>query len=384
MPLPPQAKSSRLFLLHTKVSAFIGGFIDKELIEMSKMEKVRIGVIGAGSIGKHHVGTYQKVAGVEVVAVADPAVQAAEAVAKQFNIPNVFSSHQDMLAKVELDGVSVCTPNCLHAQQTVDALKAGVNVLCEKPMSTTVKEAEAMVRAARAAKKVLMLGFVRLFDSGVEVVRKYLDDGQLGKVYHAVVFEVRRRGIPGLGGWFTTKTMSGGGPLIDIGVHALYSTVWMMGAPRPVAVSASCYQKFGNRKPYVYVSMWGSPVPGGTFDVEDFATALIRFDNGATCMLECAWAANAAGGSNVQILGDKAGVKLEGGNISFYGENEGYITDFVPQYAKGDAFVAQARHFADCIRGAVSCRCPGEYGLMIQKILNGVYNSAKANKELRI
>jgi predicted dehydrogenase len=348
------------------------------------MDTVKIGVIGAGNIGRHHIATYQKVPGVQVVAVADPVVAAAEAAAKQFSIPKVFGSHQDMLAKAELDGVSVCTPNACHAPQAIDALKAGKSVLCEKPMSTTVKEAEAMVKAAKEAQKVLMLGFVRLFDSGVEVVRKYLDDGQLGQVYHAVVFEVRRRGIPGLGGWFTTKKMSGGGPLIDIGVHALYSTVYMMGSPEPVAVSASCYQKFGHRKPYIYVSMWGAPVPGGTFDVEDYATALIRFENGATCTLECAWAANAAGGSSVQILGDKAGVKLEGGNITFYGENEGYITDFVPQYAKGDAFVGQAKHFVECIRGNVQCRCPSEYGLMIQRILNGVYDSAKANKEVKV
>lgn len=345
---------------------------------------VKIGVIGAGNIGKHHIGTYQKVAGVEVVAVADPVTAAAEAAAKQFNIPNVFSDHRQMLAKVEMDGVSVCTPNACHSAQTVDALKAGRNVLCEKPMSTTVKEAEAMVKAAKAANKLLMLGFVRLFDPGIQVVKKYLDDGEIGEVYHSVVFEVRRRGIPGLGGWFTTKKMSGGGPLIDIGVHALYSTIYMMGSPKPVAVSASCYQKFGSRKPYVYVSMWGAPVPGGTFDVEDYATALIRFDNGATCTLECAWAANAAGGSFIQILGDKAGLKWEGGNIAFYGEKEGYITDFVPQYAKGDAFVGQMTHFAECIRGNAECRCPGEYGLMIQKILNGVYDSAKANREVKV
>ena len=347
-------------------------------------DTVKIGVIGAGNIGRHHIGCYQKVPGVQVVAVADPVLAAAEGAAKQFNIPNIFGCHKDMLEKVEMDGVSVCTPNAFHAPQAIDALKAGKNVLCEKPMSTTVKEAEAMVKAAKESKKLLMLGFVRLFDSGVEVVKKYLDDGQLGQVYHSVVFEVRRRGIPGLGGWFTTKKVSGGGPLIDIGVHALYSTVWMMGAPKPVAVSASCYSKFGSRKPYVYVGMWGSPVPGGTFDVEDYATALIRFENGATCTLECAWAANAGGGSFVQILGDKAGLKWEGGNITFYGENEGYLTDFTPQFAKGDAFVAQMKHYADCIRGEAVCRCPGEYGLMIQRILNGVYDSSKANREVKI
>ncbi len=347
---------------------------------------IKVGVIGAGSIGRVHIDAYKKAKDVEVLAVADTNGAAAEQAARTYGIPKSFSDPKELIREADVEAVSVCVPNAFHAPLAIEALKAGKHVLCEKPPAMNAKEADAMAQAAKKAKKVLMYAFVNRFQAESQALKKYIEAGDLGEIYHCVASATRRRGIPGLGGWFTTKKMSGGGPLIDIGVHILDLSLWLMGFPEPVSVSAACYQKFGHKKDYVYVSMWGTKVPGGTFDVEDYATAMVRFRNGASLSLECSWAANIASGAfNTQLMGDKGGAFLEvGGGLRLFGEHRGNLVDMSPQFAKTDRFLAEVSHFAECVRGEHGPICTAEQGIVIQKVIDAIYKSSESGREVRL
>jgi predicted dehydrogenase len=246
-----------------------------------------------------------------------------------------------------------------------------------------------MNAAAAKARRVLQIGLVNRFYPEPQLARRLVADGQLGNVYHAFATALRRRGVPGRGGWFTTKSKSGGGPLIDIGVHILDLCTWMMGQPRPVAVLAQTYQQFIHRDDYTYTGMWGKPVPGGITDVEDYVAATIRFATGATCRLECSWAANIHQGQwSCQLLGDKAGVFVDPGtSMVISGQNDRLLTDTTPVYKKTDPFVEEFKAFvASCQSGGKGRRAvvPGEHGQYTQSLLDAIYRSAAAGKEVRI
>lgn len=350
------------------------------------MKKIKVGIIGCGMIAKVHIESYQKSGRAEVVALADIVPEQVEALAEKYGIKKTYTDYRRMLKDDSFSAVSICIPNFRHCDATVGALASGKHVLCEKPMALNIGQAQKMSEAAKKAKRVLMPAMCYRFGAEGQILKKIINSGKLGGIYHSHVSLLRRRGIPGLGGWFTTKSKSGGGPLIDIGVHALDLTIWLMGNPEPIAVSAATYTKFGNRKDYTYVSMWGTPVPGGVFDVEDYATALIRFKNDSTLTLECSWAANVIEETFYSlILGDEAGAKMEvGKGIEIAGQSDGSLTDTVPHYAAKDQFLDQIVHFLDCISTGKKPIPSAEDGLRIQKIINGIYRSSKLKKEVRI
>ena len=347
--------------------------------------KIRVGVIGAG-IGYVHAKAYKGVPDAELVAIADLDKPRAEKLAKDFCVPNVYTDYKKMMKEEKLDAVSVGLPNFLHKTVTIDAFKAGCHVICEKPMAMNAEEAEQMIEAGQKAKKILMIGFCHRHRADSKLLKKIITEGQLGDIYHSQIFALRRRGIPGWGGWFTTKAKSGGGGLIDIGVHIVDLTMWEMGFPKPVAVSGAEYMKFGHKKDYTYVSMWGARQEGGTYDVDDLASAFIRFDNDATMSLEVSWAANIkSGGFYSIILGDKGGAKLDAdAPLEIYSEQYGKLVDIQPQYAKEDNWVNQLSHFVDCIKNGKKPMSPGEHGLQVQKILDAIYLSSKIKKEVII
>jgi predicted dehydrogenase len=347
--------------------------------------KVKVGVIGAG-IGYYHAKSYKAVKDVELSAIADIDEARARKVANELGIPNVYTDYKEMLKKEKPDAVSVGLPNYLHKKVTIDAIKAGANVLCEKPMAMNAQEAEEMVEEAAKSKKILMIGFCHRFRADSKLLKEIINKGHLGEIYHAQAFALRRRGIPGLGGWFTTKSKSGGGGMIDIGVHILDLTMWEMGFPKPVSVSGAAYMKFGHKKDYTYVSMWGNKVEGGTYDVDDFACGFIRFDNDATISLEVSWAANLNNeGFYSIILGDKAGAKLDAyEDLKIYTEQYGKIVDIFPKYAKEDNWINQISHFVDCVKNNKKPISPGEHGLVVQKVLDAIYLSSETKKEVKI
>lgn len=209
--------------------------------------------------------------------------------AEDFDIPDIYTDYRELLARDDIDAVSVCVPNFLHKEITVAALQAGKHVLCEKPMAMNADEAKAMLAAANESGKILMIGFNIRFRSDVQRLKQFVDAGDLGEIYYAKTGYIRRRGTPF--GWFSVKAESGGGPVIDLGVHVIDMTRFMMGNPRPVSVSASTYQKFRHYHIQDSQAWCSSDVTDGLrsgeqFDVEDLAAAFIRFDNGATMAVE--------------------------------------------------------------------------------------------------
>ncbi|MFA6567908.1 MAG: Gfo/Idh/MocA family oxidoreductase [Victivallales bacterium] len=348
-------------------------------------KKITVGIISAGRISQNHIEGYRK-AGAEVMAICDPVAAAREARAKEYSIPNAYETADELIKKhPEIDAVSVCSPNSFHAKFAIMALEAGKHVMVEKPMAMNVGEAEVMVAAAKKAKKILMCGHNERFTPEAMKINEMREAGDFGKIYHAKCSAIRRRGIPGLGRWFTTRSLSGGGPLIDTGIHVIDRTWYMMGKPKPVAVSGMTYNVFGKDiEKYVCTAMWAGPRdPKGVMDVEDFATAFVRFDNGASMAIEVSWAANRANEGHIILMGEKLGALLNNDGITLYGERGNAIATEKIEFDKAP-YKDRHSHFVDCISDGVICTCPGEDGLAIQKVLNGIYQSSEKNSEVRI
>ena len=213
-------------------------------------EPVGIALIGAGGIAQGaHLPAYKKLESegkVRIIALADIVESTAKAAAEKFDVPRIFSDYREMLLLKEIDAIDVCTPNYVHKQPVLDAFAAGKHVLCEKPIALNAIEGSEMVAAGRKAGKKFQVGLNNRFNSGPLAIKRFIDDGKLGDIYYARAHALRRRGIPGWG-VFTQKDKQGGGPLIDIGVHILDLSLWLMGHPKPVSVTGKTYTKFGTR-----------------------------------------------------------------------------------------------------------------------------------------
>ncbi len=347
-------------------------------------QRLKVGVIGGGAISPSHVNGFRN-AGAEVVALCDIDPAKIENAKRAWNIPVLVQDAEEMFAMKELDIIAVAVPNYLHAPYTIKALKAGKHVLCEKPMAIRVADAEEMVATAKACGKLLMAGHNQRMTPEIQKAAEMVQDGVCGEVYHARCGWIRRRGIPGLGGWFTTQELSGGGPLVDIGIHVLDRTWYAMGKPKPVAVSGMTYAKFNDIEGYVCTGMWSGPRrPDGVKNVEDFATALVRFENGATLQFEVSWAANRANeGSYSILMGDKAGLSVDDKGVTLYGQADNMIVTSNIEFDKTE-YPDRHRHFIECLTYGDECMVPGEDGLVMTKVLLGIQRSAAENREVRI
>ena len=348
-------------------------------------KKVRIGVIGSGGIanGAHLPGYSQIPDDCEIFAICDILPEALEKTAAKYpNIPHKLSDYRELLAMPEIDGVSVCTPNFAHHQITMDALKAGKNVLCEKPIAMNAVQGAEMVAEARKSGKILQIGYNSRFQPSNQALKRYIDAGELGEIYYARAQALRVRGIPGWG-VFIDKEKQGGGPLIDIGVHMLDLTLWFMGHPKPIAASGVTYQKFGTRSDVVgFMGQWDHT----KFTVEDFAAALIRFDNGATVMLESSFVANLKQETqNVTLLGTDGGA--EAYPLSLTQEKHRTVVSYEPKIPGGNnlnTHNAEMKAFVECIRDGKEPLVTGEHGLMVAQIMDAIYKSSEEGKEVRI
>ena len=242
-------------------------------------ENLKIGIIGCGSIGSTHANAYAGVKGAELVAMCDILPDVLEKKAKAHNVKITYTDYHELLANPDIDAVSICVPNDMHAPIAIDAFKAGKHVMLEKPMTLNSQLGKDILAARDASGKILQMGMVWRQTPEAIVVKEEIEAGRLGEIYQIRVKLIRSRGIPGLGGWFTTKARSGGGGLIDIAVHFLDLVMWLTGYWNPTAVSAKVYSKFGSPiKDYHYISMWaGPPKLDGVFDVDDYAAGFIRF-----------------------------------------------------------------------------------------------------------
>ena len=351
------------------------------------MKKVRVGLIGVGGICKiAHMRGYVQMEDVEIAAICDIQPQKMEEFKERYAMPDVpcYTDYRELLKNEQVDYVDICTPNCLHSIIAVDALNSGVHVLCEKPDAVSVAEAERMKEAAERNGKKLMVIRNNRFRNTAAYLKQYVDDGCVGEIYCGRCGWTRRRGIPGKGGWFTTKEQSGGGPLIDLGVHMIDLAVWLMGNPKPVAVSGCTYTKFADSDiSDSEHSDFGEKNADGIFDVEDLAMGFIRFDNGACLQIEFSWASNISDESLfVELRGTKAGILFKNGEVMLATERNGCLEDIVPRVAEGDPHMKNIRHFIDVIRGEADPVFTPQQGLDMIKILDGIYRSAETGREV--
>lgn len=354
--------------------------------------KLKIAVIGAGGISQNaHLPGYARMNNVEIVALCDILPDRAKEVAARFGIPAWYTDYHDVLKLEGLDAVDICTPNYLHSIIACDALRAGLNVFCEKPDAINVAEAEKMKAAAEESGKVLMVMRNNRYLLTSAYLKKYIAEGKMGEIYAARCGWQRRRGIPGRGGWFTTKAQSGGGPLIDLGVHMIDLAVWLMGNPTPVAVSGCTYNKFADSEDISdsAEAKYGDRSAEGTFDVEDLAMGFIRFDNGACLQIEFSWASNIAEENVfVELRGTRAGSSWGYTQpLRLYTEADGVLVDLDPKIdnAKGiQPHEANLRHFADVLLHGTEPMFVSQQGLDMIHILQAMYRSAAEGHEIAL
>ena len=350
---------------------------------MSK--KLKIGIIGSGGIAQGcHLPGYASMPDLcEVIAVCDVNPETAQKAAEKFNVPKVLSDYRELLAIKEIDAVSVTTPNKYHMQPTIDALKAGKHVLCEKPLAMNADEARLMCAAARDTGKILQVALQSRFGGSGRFMKEYIDAGNMGDIYYARAQALRRRGVPGWG-VFIEKDKQGGGPLIDIGVHILDFTLFMMGYPKPVAASGKTWDMMG-KNPKLYNS-WGD-YDRDKFTVEDFAVGMIKFDNDAVVTLESSFMGNLDGDPfTTQIFGTKAGatVKVWGDKpIEIFTEENRQVFNMTPVNIPNveSMHTAEVQAFVDAILHDKPSPVPGENGLTLHAIFDAIYKSSVTGKE---
>lgn len=353
-------------------------------------KKLRVGIIGAGGMGQGLIAGLtgkRPLDGVTVAALADANAAKLKTAGATYNIAACFTDHRRMLAQADLDIVYVASPNFLHKQHTLDALAAGCHVFCEKPVALRAADAAAMVKKAALAKRVFMVNFPMRFTPNAVILKEMISKGEFGKLYYVKASYLRRRGVPGLGGWFTNKKLSGGGPLIDLGVHILDRTYWLMGAPKPVTVSAMTFNRL------IKDSDWADWPPQATrvgekytqpVNVEDLASAFIRFDNGAGLVLEASWAGHSRVGQTFEFFGDKAGALENSDGLRIFENRDKLPVDTLPDSKAVTAVNWPFKHFVECIcNGRPPMAKPGEI-VNVCRMIEAIYRSADTGREVRL
>ncbi|MCZ7643701.1 MAG: Gfo/Idh/MocA family oxidoreductase [Planctomycetota bacterium] len=346
---------------------------------MSK--KLRIAFIGAGGIAGTHAKHYSEMPDVELVGASDVSEKALGKFQEQYKIPQVFDDWKKLLKTTRPDAVSVCTPNFLHCQPTLDALNSGAHVLCEKPLAMNAAEGRKMLAAAKKNRKQLVIAFQFRFDGKTQALRKAYDEGFFGKALYVRVKAIRRRGIPNWG-VFGRKDLQGGGPLIDIGVHALEMAHYTVGAPQPLAATGHTWTFLGN-KPSAVLSQWPN-WDWKTYTVEDMAVGTIRTKGGTVFHIESAFVSHTdQEGMDFYIFGEKGGAQWSNANL--FHDHAGLMLNSNPAWLpRYDAFQHKMRHFVDVCLGKRKSEAPAEHGLMVQQMLDGIYESAKKGREVTI
>lgn len=344
------------------------------------MSKLRIGVLGAGGIATdRHIPAFKHVKEVELTAVSDVNIDRAKEVAEKFSIPHVCEDLDEMLGKI--DALLICTPNKFHAPAAIQALNAGIHVLCEKPMALNTKECEDMVAAAEQSGKVLLIAYHWRFLKESRAAKRLIDSGEIGKPLVIRIKSMRRRKVPGWG-VFTNRDLQGGGALIDYGCHLLDLAMWLTGSPKPYEVTGTTFNDLSMQKDMV--NEWGTINPA-TFEVEDHATAFIRLENGAVVMLETSWAANIPEDEEtISISGTKGGIDVFPLRLN-KAEHGVLMNSDVTWIPEEKPFaILQAEHFVSCCFGESTPLSSPKESMYVSNIIESVYESAKIGNSVKI
>lgn len=352
------------------------------------MKPVQVAVIGAGSISSCHLDSYRNNPNANLYAVCDLNGERAANAAEAYGAAHIYTDYRELLADPGVEAVSICTWNNTHAEISIAALEAGKHVLVEKPLCRTVEEALKVQEAVEKSGKLLQVGFVRRYDANAQLLRAMADRGEFGGIYFAKASTLRRLGNPG--GWFSDIERSGGGPLIDIGVHVIDLCWYMMGRPKPVTVSANTYRKLGNRSNVRNLSFYKAADYDAEHNtVEDMANALVRFENGASLLVDVSFTLHAKSDETaVKLYGEKGGFEIDPETVIVTEQNDTILNVYPQTDHKGfhfaGAFQNEINHFVDCIRQGKQPISPVEDGVEIMKILAGIYESAAKGAEVRL
>lgn len=353
-------------------------------------DKVRIGLIGCGGIANgKHMPSLSKLNNVQLVAFCDIVVERAEKAAKEYGAPGakVYTDYHKLLADASIDVVHVLTPNDSHAEITIAALEAGKHVMCEKPMAKRAEDARRMLETAKRTGKKLTIGYQTRHRQDSQYLKRAVLRGDLGEIYYAKAHAIRRRAVP-TWGVFLDEEKQGGGPLIDIGTHALDLTLWLMNNYRPRMVVGSTYHKLSQRENAA--NAWGSWDPK-KFTVEDSAFGFITMQDGATITLEASWALNTlqVDEAKCTLCGTEGGSDMMGG-LRFNGENFSKLYETkIELGAGGAAFYEgktetdadrEARVWIDAIVNNTDPVVMPEQALVVSEILEAIYKSAASGK----
>ncbi len=357
---------------------------------MAPEKPIKVGLIGAGGIAQIHLQAIESIEELEVAAVADIAPLAAEATAKRWGIPAVFQDYRDLLDLGDLDGVIICTPTALHGRPSIDALRAGKHVLVEKPMEADLGMATEMTRVAKETGKILMVALKLRFSPQVAIAKDIVDGGALGRIYFAEAVASRRRATPGPS--FTRKDLAGFGVVSDLGIYPLDTALYLMGHPKPVVVSAVTSN---------YISLNAAPVFGQWSDVqhesevEDFAAAWVRFDDGSVLVLKTSWALNMDSLGTTYFLGEKAGLRLGVGEVngsadgvSIYRDEFGAMTKVdvqgVTPVENFELFRREDRAWAEAVRTNSPSPVDPAGVLLATAIIDAAFQSADSGREVEV
>ena len=351
------------------------------LIRRPIVNDIKAAVIGLG-MGSAHIRGYQAHSNVSVVAIADPDSDRLSKIGDEYGIARRYSSAEELFAAEKPDVVSIAVPNFLHKPLTLLAFEHGCHVLCEKPMAMNAAEAEEMIAASKKADRRLMINFSFRFNAQSQALKKEVDSGVFGDIYFGRTVWHRRRGMPKFGGWFGKKELSGGGPLIDLGVHRLDLALWLMGYPEPEWVMGATYD---------HIATEIASRENVEFTVEDLASGFIRFKNGATLIVEASWAGNIAERElmSTRLLGTKAGLvqrNLAQGyefKAEIFVERNGSLFDMTLSQSAPKSGSAM-EHFADSILSDTQHIATGEEGLTVMKLLDALYTSAERREPVRL
>jgi predicted dehydrogenase len=349
-----------------------------------KGPRLKVAIIGCGGISETQLKAFESMPDVDIVAGVDIDPRRLEVMKDKYSIPALYADYHKMLKEIKPDAVTVCTPNAVHAPATIASLKAGAHVITEKPMAMSPKECQAMMDAAARAKRKLAVGFQYRFHPATQMLRRARDEGQFGKVMFVKCQALRRRGIPNWG-VFGQKHLQGGGPMIDIGVHVIEMAHYVMGSPKPVAATGKTWTYMGN-KPNDVISLWPN-WDWKTYTVEDLAIGHIRFDNGAVMQIEACFAGHIERDIwNFTLIGDKGGGTWD--PTAIFTDRAGTMINTTPAFLpEGDFFTLfklKLRNFVDSVLRDQPLEAPGEAGSAVQKIVDGVYRSSDAGREVRI
>jgi predicted dehydrogenase len=354
---------------------------------------LRVGVIGLGWAGQQHLAAYDALPETRIVALAGLEEPARAKLATKYAIERDVADWEELLELDDLDAVSVAVPTFLHAPIAIAALERGIHVLSEKPIARNASEADAMVKAARAADRVLDVAFNHRQRGDIQKLKAVIDAGRLGRPYYAKAWWLRRTGIPTLGSWFTSAELAGGGPLVDIGVHVLDYSLFLLGSPEVRAVSAATYDLlasagFGSKPD----SNKTGATDAKTVDVEDLASVFMRLADGGTLLVEASWAAHRRDGDEfgITLYGTDGGAELivddyaPSGSLRVFGDDDGapVAERLVAKPGRGHKAVIQ--QFVERIRSGDWRHYDGSNAAALARVVDACYRSAAEQREIRL